>query len=281
MGVNRVCMAAEDHICTGMNATLKDVIYVPSSSQEKETKVKFIAEEVPVALSYNGTTHAVMMASPDDLVDFAYGFSLTEGLVSKPSEIESIDVLNLSNGIDIQIFLAIARRDAFQQRRRHMAGPVGCGLCGIESIDAAMRDVPLVQSDVTFSRNDINKAAAMICERQPLNSATRAAHAAAFYTPETGISTIREDVGRHNALDKLCGSLFQCQLPIDKGIVVVTSRLSMEMVQKAAMLGVSTVVAVSAPTAEAIRIGEKAGMTLVGRARGDGFEIYCGAERIN
>ncbi|EJF90350.1 formate dehydrogenase accessory sulfurtransferase FdhD [Bartonella tamiae] len=245
-----------------------------------EKTTKYVVEEVPIALSYHGTTHAVMMATPDDLVDFAYGFSLTEGIVAHPSEIESIKILSLPHGIDVQIFLKIARRDAFQTRRRHMAGPVGCGLCGIESIDAAMRDVPYVTSSVILSQNHIFNAIERLYDYQTLNAQTRAAHAAAFYSFSDGIIALKEDVGRHNALDKLCGFIIRHQTPRDQGFIIVTSRLSTEMVQKAAMANVASIVAVSAPTAEAIRIGERAGMTLIGRARKDGFEIYAGSQNI-
>lgn len=243
-------------------------------------KTKLVVEEVPIALSYDGTTQAVLMASPDDLEDFAFGFSLTEGLINSPEEIERIGIVNVPRGIDIQISLNVDRRDAFRKRRRNMAGPVGCGLCGIESIDAAMRDIPRVQSDVTFSNADVCEAARVICQMQTLNNLTRSAHAAAFYTRESGVQFIREDVGRHNALDKLCGHLFRNHINVIDGLIVVTSRLSMEMVQKAAMLGVSSLAAVSAATAEAIRIGEQSNMTLIGRVRDQDFEIYCGAQRI-
>lgn len=243
-------------------------------------KTKLVAEEVPIALSYDGTTQAVLMASPDDLEDFAFGFSLTEGLINSPEEIERIGIVNVPRGIDIQISLNVDRRDAFRKRRRNMAGPVGCGLCGIESIDAAMRDIPRVQSDMTFSNADVCEAARVICQMQTLNNLTRSAHAAAFYTKDTGVQVIREDVGRHNALDKLCGHLFRNYINVTDGLIVVTSRLSMEMVQKAAMLGVSSLAAVSAATAEAIRIGEQSNMTLIGRVRDRDFEIYCGAQRI-
>ena len=243
-------------------------------------KTKLVAEEVPIALSYDGTTQAVLMASPDDLEDFAFGFSLTEGLINSVEEIERIGIVNVPRGIDIQISLNVDRRDAFRKRRRNMAGPVGCGLCGIESIDAAMRDIPRVQSDMTFSNADVCEAARVICQMQTLNNLTRSAHAAAFYTKEAGVQFVREDVGRHNALDKLCGHLFRNHINVTDGLIVVTSRLSMEMVQKAAMLGVSSLAAVSAATAEAIRIGEQSNMTLIGRVRDKDFEIYCGAQRI-
>lgn len=256
-----------------------DVVFA-DGRQSKEIS-KIVAEETPVALSYDGTTQAVLMASPDDLQDFAYGFSLTEEFISDPGDIENIDIVVLPRGIDVQISLCVDRREAFRKRRRAMTGPVGCGLCGIESIDSAMRHIAQIQrSDVTFESNEIFAAARQICQKQPLYNMTHAIHAAAFFDKYNGMISIREDIGRHNALDKLCGHLFRNHVPVANGFIVVTSRLSMEIVQKAAILGVSTVVAISAATAEAIRIGKKANMTLIGRTRENDFEIYCGKKWI-
>lgn len=251
-----------------------------NSNNHVSNETRYLAQEMPVALSYDGTTHAVMMALPQDLIDFAYGFSLTEGLISHPDEIVSIDIIDFADGIDIQMTLMPLIREAFQARRRNMAGPVGCGLCGIESIDAAMRDTPIVTSDITLNRSIISKAANLIHDKQQINHMTRATHAAGFYNYRSDKMIVREDVGRHNALDKLCGYLFRNAIALEQGVVVVTSRLSVEMVQKTAWLGVSTLIALSAPTAQAVKIGEKAGMTLIARARGDNFEIYCGNQRI-
>ncbi|WP_297322656.1 formate dehydrogenase accessory sulfurtransferase FdhD [uncultured Bartonella sp.] len=256
-----------------------DVVFA-NSRQSKEIS-KIVAEETPVALSYDGTTQAVLMASPDDLEDFAYGFSLTEEFILDPGEIENIDIVALPRGIDVQISLCADRREAFRKRRRAMTGPVGCGLCGIESIDSAMRDIAEIQrSDVAFESDEIFAAARQICQKQPLYNMTHAIHAAAFFDKYSGMTSVREDIGRHNALDKLCGHLFRNHIAVDTGFIVITSRLSMEIVQKAAILGVSTVVAISAATAEAIRIGKKANMTLIGRTREKDFEIYCGKEWI-
>lgn len=276
-----MCQKKEKNILAIRDTALINVDVVSATDNERKQISKMVAEEVPIALSYDGTTQAVLMASPDDLEDFAYGFSLTEEFVSNPDEIENIDIVALPRGIDVQIALRVDRREAFRKRRRSMAGPVGCGLCGIESIDAAMRDIAKVhRADVYFEAAEIFNAARQICEKQALNKATRAAHAAAFYDKNEGIIAVREDVGRHNALDKLCGYLFRNQISIDHGFIVVTSRLSVEMVQKAAVLGASTVVAVSAATAEAVRIGQSCNMTLIGRAREKDFEIYCGKKWI-
>jgi len=239
-----------------------------------------LADEVAIALSYNGTTHAVMMATPADCHDFAMGFSLTEGLIASPDEIEEITVVEMEGGIDIQIQLSSLQEQAFQARRRHMAGPVGCGLCGIESIEAAMRHLPIINADLTVEAADIEDAFTSLSQAQQLNAATRCAHAAGFYQAGRGLVAIREDIGRHNALDKLIGALLHESQAINKGILIVTSRLSVEMVQKAAMAGAPILAAVSAATAEAVRNGLAAHMTLLARVRGGQFEIYAGAHRI-
>lgn len=279
--LKKACPVEKKAESTFSDTVLVDADVVSKGDRKRQQIRKTVAEEVPIALSYDGTTQAVLMASPDDLIDFAYGFSLTEEFISDPDEIENIDIVPLSRGIDVQIALRVDRREAFRRRRRSMAGPVGCGLCGIESIDAAMRDISEVKrTDVHFDQDEIFAAAREICGKQILNNATRAVHAAAFYEKNKGIIAIREDVGRHNALDKLCGYLFYNRKDVSSGFIVVTSRLSVEMVQKAAVSGVSTLVAVSAATAEAIRIGQKCNMTLIGRTREKDFEIYCGKEWI-
>ena len=279
--LKKACPVEKKAESTFSDTVLVDADVVSKGDRKRQQIRKTVAEEVPIALSYDGTTQAVLMASPDDLTDFAYGFSLTEEFISDPDEIENIDIVPLSRGIDVQIALRVDRREAFRKRRRSMAGPVGCGLCGIESIDAAMRDIDEVKrTAVPFDQDEIFTAAHEICEKQILNNATRAVHAAAFYEKNKGIIAIREDVGRHNALDKLCGYLFYNRKDVSSGFIVVTSRLSVEMVQKAAVSGVSTLVAVSAATAEAIRIGQKCNMTLIGRTREKDFEIYCGKEWI-
>jgi FdhD protein len=240
-----------------------------------------VPEEVPIALSYGGSTHAVMMGTPADLEDFALGFSLTEGIIRVADEIEDVSVLSEGQGIDVQIRLAEEKEDALRARRRHMAGPVGCGLCGIESIDQAMRPIPDVSRvQLKLSAAQITKAIAALNGAQPLHAQTRAVHGAGFYVPGERLLAVREDVGRHNALDKLAGAVIRSGRSGSEGIVAVTSRVSVEMVQKAAILGSSVLVAISAPTALAIRTAEEAGMTLVALTRGDDFEIFTGSHRI-
>lgn len=242
---------------------------------------RFVPEETPVAFSYAGSTHAVMMATPADLEDFAVGFSLTEGIISDPAEIETIDVLAEDKGIDVQVRLADDRNDALVARRRHMAGPVGCGLCGIESIEQAVRLTPSVRSStLTLLEDEVVEAVRLLNGQQPLHMVTRAVHGAGFYVPGQGLIAVREDVGRHNALDKLVGAARRAGHAGQTGAVVVTSRVSVEMVQKTAIIGSPFIIAISAPTALAIRTAEDAGMTLIALVRGDEFEIFTGAERI-
>lgn len=243
--------------------------------------VRAVPEEVPIAFSYGGSSHAVMMGTPADLEDFATGFSLTEGIISSLAEIESIDVLQEGDGLDVQVTLAEDKEDALRARRRHMAGPVGCGLCGIESIEQAMRPVPDVSAvEMVLSPADIADASSALNGAQPLHAQTRAVHGAGFFVPGTGLIAVREDVGRHNALDKLSGAVLRLGAHGRDGAVVVTSRISVEMVQKAAILGSPVLIAISAPTALAIRTADAAGMTLVALSRGEDFEVFTHPNRI-
>ncbi|WP_192178085.1 formate dehydrogenase accessory sulfurtransferase FdhD [Mesorhizobium amorphae] len=242
---------------------------------------RMVPEETPVAFSFAGTTHAVMMASPADFDDFALGFSLTEGIVAAPDEIEAIEVEDLGAGIDIQIRLKDKANTRFQARRRRLAGPVGCGLCGIESIEEAMRSVDAVgASKLTLDADDIVRSVKLLSKVQPLHTETGAVHAAGFYIPGKGIVMAREDVGRHNALDKLAGALVKAGIDGASGAVVVTSRVSVEMVQKTAAISSAFIIAVSAPTALAIRTAEAAGMTLVALVRGDDFDVFTHPDRV-
>jgi FdhD protein len=238
-----------------------------------------VAEEIAVALTYDGATHAVMMASPCDLEDFALGFSLTEGIVASPAEIESIEPVPVEHGIDLRILLREDRGIALSERRRRLAGPVGCGLCGIESLAQAMRDTIPVRCDFSVTHQAIFEAISALPVAQTLNRATGAVHAAAFWAPGTDL-LLREDVGRHNALDKLAGALARATRSPAQGLLVLTSRLSIELVQKAAMIGAGILVAISAPTALAIETADAAGITLVGIARADGFEVFTHPSRI-
>ncbi|KGB82027.1 formate dehydrogenase [Rhodovulum sp. NI22] len=240
-----------------------------------------VAEEVPVALSYNGTTQAVMMASPADLEDFAAGFTLSEEIVNDLSEIESLTIAAHPNGIEVQMWLAPGAEARLARRRRHMAGPVGCGLCGIDSLDQAIRPLPtLPDTSLSLTPAQISAAAEALRGAQALHDITRAVHAAGFFTPDAGLVAAREDVGRHNALDKLVGALARAGHEARAGALILTSRVSVEMVQKAVLAGAPVLVAVSAPTAHAIRLAEAAGLTLAALARGEMFEVFTHPHRI-
>jgi FdhD protein len=239
---------------------------------------RVLPEEAAVALSFNGTTQAVMMATPADLTDFATGFALTEG-IARPEEITEIGVVETALGIDVQCWLAAPAADRLAARRRSMAGPVGCGLCGIDSLEQALRAPAPVSLSLRLTPAQVCAAVAALPAQQPLHDATRAAHAAAFWTPARGIVALREDVGRHNALDKLAGTLSRAGHARD-GAVVLTSRVSIDLVQKTAALGVPVMIAVSAPTAHAVEMAEAAGITLVALARADRFELFTHPLRI-
>ncbi|MCK0197454.1 formate dehydrogenase accessory sulfurtransferase FdhD [Ancylobacter sp. 6x-1] len=243
-----------------------------------------IPEEVPVAIVHNGSTYAVMMATPADLEDFGVGFSLTEGVIRDLSEIEQIETLSFEKeglpGVEVRLWLSGERAADAADRRRRLAGPTGCGLCGVESLEIAVRPARQVGAGRAFTGTQIARAIAALRPAQALNRETRAVHAAAFWEPEAGLIAVREDVGRHNALDKLVGHLVREGRAAEGGIVLLTSRVSIEMVQKTAMLGAVVLVAVSAPTALAVRTAEAAGITLVAVARDDGFEVFTHPHRV-
>jgi FdhD protein len=266
---------------TGRFATTATVSETMRRNGVVQKGSRIVPEEVPVAFSYGGSTHAVMMATPADLEDFAVGFSVTEGIIAAVGEIASIEVMAEGDGLDVQITLVDDVADALRARRRHMAGPVGCGLCGIESIEQAMRPVPDVSgTGLVLTHEDVVQAIALLNSAQPLHRETRAVHGAGFYIPGQGLVAVREDVGRHNALDKLAGAVLRSGHRGAAGAVAVTSRLSVEMVQKAAILGSSVLIAISAPTALAIRTADAAGMTLIALTRGEDFEIFTHAGRV-
>ncbi|KAA2313869.1 formate dehydrogenase accessory sulfurtransferase FdhD [Pseudooceanicola sediminis] len=240
-----------------------------------------LPEEWPVALVYDGSTQAVMMCTPQDLSDFALGFSLTEGFVEGVGDIRDFELVEHETGSEARFWLAPERAEAVARRRRAMAGPVGCGLCGIDSLSEAVRALPHVApGGPEFTRSQILDAVAALRDQQPLHDRTRAIHAAGFVQPGAGLVLVREDVGRHNALDKLIGALIVAEIDPASGAFVMTSRLSVELVQKAAMVGCPAIIAVSAPTAHAVRLAKGAGITLVAFARGQGFDLFSHPERI-
>jgi FdhD protein len=240
---------------------------------------RLLPEEVAVAFSYDGTTHAVLVATPDDLEDFALGFSYTEGIIGAPADLEPPLPVSVPDGVILQMWLTKGRSEGFAARRRRHVGPTGCGMCGLESLAEANRANPPVISNLQVTRNDIEVAVAALPHRQSLNRETRAVHAAAFWEPDRDL-LVREDIGRHNALDKLAGALLRHGRSAANGIIVLSSRISIELVQKAAVIGAPIVVAVSAPTALAVRAANAAAITLIGIARDDGFEVFTHPERI-
>ncbi|HLG88719.1 MAG TPA: formate dehydrogenase accessory sulfurtransferase FdhD [Alphaproteobacteria bacterium] len=239
-----------------------------------------VPEETAIAFTYDRCAHAVMMATPVDLEDFAVGFSLSEGIISAPDEITQLEIVTDDLGIELRMSLAEGRMEHWIERRRYLAGPTGCGICGIESLEEAMRPSAIVNTELHVTPEAISSAMELLSKSQPLNRESRAIHAAGFWTPARGLVAVREDVGRHNALDKLAGALAQAGVPRGAGIVLLTSRVSIEMVQKTARLGTPILVAVSAPTALAVRTAEAAGITLIAVARGRDFEIFTRPERI-
>jgi FdhD protein len=240
-----------------------------------------LPEEVPVAFVFDGGTLAVMMASPTDVADLALGFALSEGIVTAPDQIEGLEVVEHDKGVEARMWLRPDRRTALAARRRFMAGPVGCGLCGIDSLEAAARDVPhLGDAGLRLTPAEVAGATDVLRAHQPLHDLTRAVHAAGFLRPGAGIVEAREDVGRHNALDKLLGALALAGVDPATGAVVMTSRVSVELVQKCAVAGVPVLIAVSAPTAQALRLAEESGLTVAASARGGVFDLYSHPYRI-
>ncbi|WNL39229.1 formate dehydrogenase accessory sulfurtransferase FdhD [Halomonas sp. PAMB 3232] len=232
-----------------------------------------LAEEVPVALIYNGISHAVMMASPSDLMDLALGFSLTEGIIAHSHECYDWEVKEEENGLAVHLTIATERLMALKERRRSMTGRTGCGLCGTEALDQAIRPIPEVRAPA-LTDAAIARALDAFSAHQPLKAATGAVHGAAWCSLEGEILHVREDVGRHNALDKLIGALAREKAALDNGFVLVSSRASYEMVHKCASAGIGALVAVSAATALAVRQAQAAKLLLVGFARRHRHVIY-------
>ena len=240
----------------------------------------FVAEEVPIALIYNGISHAVMLATPQDLEDFALGFSLAEGILDQPSQLYGIEIVHQDQGIELHLEIASERFHLLKDRRRSMAGRTGCGLCGAESLTQALR-LPnqRINAPNAYNVNAIQNALAHMNAMQILQAKTGATHASAWVDMLGNILMVREDVGRHNALDKLLGARARSSLV--EGFILTTSRTSYEMVQKTAVAGIAMLVAISAPTGLAIRLAEQTGITLVGFARADQYVVYTHPQRLN
>ncbi|ARN83015.1 formate dehydrogenase accessory sulfurtransferase FdhD [Methylocystis bryophila] len=241
---------------------------------------RLLPEETPIAFTYGGSTHAVMMATPADLEDFAAGFALTEGLIDAEAGALEVEIVASDLGVELRSWLPGEGQRQYAARRRSMAGPTGCGLCGVESLEQAIREPPRVGEGFQVQATEMVRAMERLSDSQTLNQQTRAVHGAAFWRPSDDLLMLREDVGRHNALDKLVGALLRRRVSGKDGVVLMTSRVSVELIQKAARIGAPVIAAISAPTALAVRTAEACGMTLVAVMRGRDFEVFTHPERI-
>jgi formate dehydrogenase accessory protein FdhD len=239
-----------------------------------------VAEEMPVALVYHDVPHVVMLATPADLEDYGVGFTLSEGLVARADEIRGVEVILGEASADVKISVAWERFTQLLQRRRNLAGRTGCGLCGAETAADAIRECQPVPAGVTITTAELHESMTQLASRQPINSRTGSVHAAAWVVPGAGIQVVREDVGRHNALDKTIGALARAKADFGAGYMLITSRASYEMVQKCATVGIALLVALSAPTAFAVRLAERSGLTLVAFARADQHVVYAHPHRV-
>lgn len=240
-----------------------------------------VAEEVPVALTYHGVPHVVMLTTPADLEDLAVGFTLSESIVANRDEIRCVEAAQREDGaLEVRIGVAPDRFSGLLRRQRNLTGRTGCGLCGAQTVEEAIRNPPPVKSALTVHSKQLHQALLELQGRQEINSRTGSVHAAAWVVPGSGIQFVREDVGRHNALDKVIGAVVRAGGDFADGYFIVTSRASYEMVQKAATVGAAFLAAVSAPTAFAIRLAEAAGLTLVGFAREHQHVVYAHPQRL-
>jgi FdhD protein len=244
-------------------------------------KTDQVAEEIPVALVYHGVPHVVMLATPADLEDFAVGFTLSEGLVASPAEIRSVEVTYGKDVADVRVTVAWERFSALLQRRRNLTGRTGCGLCGAETAEDAIRELAKVGPGPAVSSDGLHAAIEQLGSLQPINARTGSVHAAAWVVPGRGIQLVREDVGRHNALDKAIGALVRAETDLGSGYMLITSRASFEMVQKSATVGIAFLAALSAPTAFAVRLAQQTGLTLVAFARRDQHVVYAHPARLS
>lgn len=240
----------------------------------------WIASEVPIALSYNGEAHVVMLATPMNLEDFALGFSLSEAIIGTPSELEAIEIHERLEGIGIDLRVPDARAEAVAMRQRAMSGRSSCGLCGTQQLEDVLRIPANVSSDIRIGCDALHHALQSLQAAQPVNQLTGANHAAAWVDRHGTLLCVREDVGRHNALDKLIGAITREAVDVGQGFLVLTSRASYEMVQKAASVGIGLIVAVSAPTALAVQLADSCGVTLIGFARDAGHVVYTHPHRL-
>ncbi len=241
-----------------------------------------VAEEMPIAMLYNGVSFAVMMATPQDLEDFALGFSLSEGLVTAPTQLLQVDVQTLLEGMQLSMTVDAQAHGAHlaHQHERLLPGRSGCGICGTRELEQVIRHSPPVSAGITVTRNALERALSQLQSQQPINAATGAVHAAAWANRDGSIVLVREDVGRHNALDKLIGAMHRAGIDPQNGMALVTSRASYEMVTKASSAGIALLAAISAPTALAIELARSAGITLIGFARPGSHNVYTHPHRL-
>jgi len=241
-----------------------------------------VAEEMPIAMLYNGVSFAVMMATPHDLEDFALGFSLSEGLITSPVQLQKVEVQTLLEGVQLAMSVDAEAHGAHlaHQHERLLPGRSGCGICGTRDLEQAIRQSPPVGAGIIVTRSALENALSQLQSQQPMNAATGAVHAAAWADGEGNIVLVREDVGRHNALDKLIGAMRRARIDPQSGLAVVTSRASYEMVTKASSAGIALLAAISAPTALAIELARSANITLIGFARPGSHNVYTHPHRL-
>lgn len=239
-----------------------------------------VAIEQPVALTYQGIPHVVMLATPDHLADLGVGFTLSEAIVQRADEIQAVQVIDDHGALEVRMSIATGHFSALLRTHRNLTGRTGCGVCGAETIEQAIRHPAPVSSGVAITHAELQSALDELQTLQPINALTGSVHAAAWVLPGAGIQLVREDVGRHNALDKVIGALVRQHVEFSQGYALITSRASYEMVQKAATLGISLLAAVSAPTALAIELAEQCGLTLIGFARHDSHVVYTHPHRL-
>ena len=260
--------------------TLAEVSVLRCRDGQRTVSADVLAVEVPVALEYNGISHVVMLASPNDLEDFALGFSLTEGIIAQPLELYDVEVERRDDGLLVHLQIASERFVALKARRRNMTGRTGCGLCGTEALDQVRRVVEPVTHRQHFADHQLMAGMRAMQALQPLQQQSGATHAAAWMDAQGQVTLVREDVGRHNALDKLIGALVTGQTDLSTGALLITSRASYEMVQKAAIMNIGLIAAISAPTSFAVNLAESSGVTLIGFMRDHSYVIYTHPERL-
>jgi formate dehydrogenase accessory protein FdhD len=274
-------MSAEGGQITGSAAAVSAEVPVERWTRGASSHTTdLVAEEMPVALVYHDVPHVVMLATPADLEDYAIGFTLSEGLVARADEIRGVEVVQGEASADVKITVAWERFTQLLQRRRNLAGRTGCGLCGAETAEDAIRECAPVPPGVSITAAELHATLAQLPERQLINARTGSVHAAAWVVPGAGIQVVREDVGRHNALDKTIGALTRAGADFAAGYMLITSRASYEMVQKCATVGIALLVALSAPTAFAVRLAQRSGLTLVAFARADKHVVYAHPHRV-